>query len=457
MNPAVTARERQRTFLLVRAVLIVAVGSLAIVTFPASLPLAAIVIIVAALASNLGLAWLDSDRFFRWWLQAPLLAVDTLWISAILVQTRLGHDVFLFFFVLFLAAISESLVLLAVGAVLVGTASVVLAGQDAMTASSLIRVPFFFATAVFYGYIVDTTKKERRVTQERAAWARQLEEEVRARTQTLEHQSHQLRELYGRLLQANRLKSEFVANMSHELRSPLNILVGYSDLLVSGDFGDLPKDVAQVCEHMHHSAKALHRLLENLLDFAKLEEHQAVVRVSAIQLSTLARQVLTHVCQPFPPDVKLELYAPLSLPTIRSDAQKLSAILHELVFNAIKFTPAGGRVSVAVEDLRGPRRVRFTVHDTGSGISPAHLKLIFEDFRQIDGTSTRSHGGVGLGLALILRYLGLLDGEITVQSEPGRGATFTFTLPYELDSKVAAIPTSHADDGVVALAASASE
>jgi signal transduction histidine kinase len=186
-------------------------------------------------------------------------------------------------------------------------------------------------------------------------------------------------------------------------------------------------------------------LLENLLDFAKLEEHQVVLRPAEVSVPTLVRQVLTNTCQPYPPDVKLEMYAPLSLPAIRTDPQKLSAVLEELVSNAIKFTPVGGRVTVSVEDVRAANRMRFSVRDTGSGISPAHLKLIFEDFRQIDGTSTRAHGGVGLGLALVRRYLGLLEGEISVTSQPGQGAMFVFTLPLELGAELPA-PTPPNDD-----------
>lgn len=448
MTEPTGAAERQRTFLLVRYVLVIAVGSLAVVQQPAPLPIFTVAIILGALASNLFLGRVSQTHFFEWWVQGPLLAIDTLWVSAILVTAQLGQEVFLFFFVLFLAAISESLVLLAIGATLVGTASVVLAGPQAMTAPSLIRVPFFFAAAIFYGYIVDSTKKERRVSTERIAWAQQLEGEVRNRTQTLELQSAQLRELYNRVLEANRLKSEFVANMSHELRSPLNIIVGYSDLLLSGDFGNLPTDVTQVCEHIHHSAKALHRLLENLLEFAKLEEHQAVVRPAEVKLPTLVRQILTQACHPYPPDIKLEMYAPLSLPAVTTDPQKLSAILEELIGNAIKFTPVGGRVTVAVENLAVNRRIRFTVRDTGVGISPAHLKLIFEDFRQIDGTSTRAHGGVGLGLALVRRYLSLLGGEITVTAEPNRGSTFVFTLPHHLTVEESTATVSATDDEV---------
>ncbi|HUI26945.1 MAG TPA: HAMP domain-containing sensor histidine kinase [Candidatus Kryptonia bacterium] len=445
--------ERQRTFLLVRYVLIIAVGSLAVVHQSGPLPLATAATILVALASNAALRWMRSEHFFQWWVQGPLLAVDTLWVSAILIAANLGHEVFLFFFVLFLAAISESVALLAVGAVMVGAASVVLAGQEAMTAPSLIRVPFFFAAAIFYGYIVDSTKRERRLSHERVAWAAQLEEEVRARTQALEQQGVQLRGLYEKVLAANRLKSEFVANMSHELRSPLNIIVGYSDLLISGDFGSLPPQVVHVCEHMHHSAKALHRLLENLLEFAKLEEHQAVVRPADVSVPTLVRQVLTHACQPYPPDVKLEMFAPLTLPSIRTDPQKLSAILEELVSNAVKFTPPGGCVTLSVEDQRVAQRLRFSVRDTGTGISPAHLKLIFEDFRQIDGTSTRAHGGVGLGLALVRRYLGLLEGEITVSSELGHGATFVFTLPYEIGAEAPTPAPSYSDPVVIPIAA----
>jgi signal transduction histidine kinase len=446
------SNQRRRTFVLVRYVLIIAVGAVAIVQERSPLPVGTTLLVLGVLASNVALTQIPDSYFFRLWVQGSVLVADTAWISAILVNAHLGQEVFLFFFVLFLAAISESLVLLIVGALLVGTASVVLAGDHAMSAPSLIRVPFFFTAALFYGYIVDTTKKERRLASERVLWAQQLEGEVRARTRELESQSERLRELYNRVLEANRLKSEFVANMSHELRSPLNVIIGYSDLLIGGGFGPLPRDVGEVCEHVHHSAKALHRLLENLLDFAKLEEHQATVRPSEVEVPTLVHQVVTHACDPRPPDVKLEVLVPGDLLPIYTDAQKLSAILEELISNAIKFTPAGGCITVLIENLPSSKRLRFRVTDTGTGISPAHLKLIFEDFRQIDGTSTRAHGGVGLGLALVRRYLALLEGEIMVESELERGSTFSFTLPYRLGSPTAS-PSAIEDDLPIAAVA----
>ncbi len=433
MTPDVVApRERRHTFLLVRYVLIIAVGSVAVVQQPGPVPLRTASIILAALLSNLALSLVRPEQFFRWWVQAPVLIVDTAWVCAVLVLVHMGQDFFLFFFVLFLAAISESLSLLAVGALLIGGASILLAGSEAMTPASLIRAPFFFATAIFYGYIVDSAKQDRRVALERGAWAQQLEQEVRRRTRELEQQSTRLRALYNRVLEANRLKSEFVANMSHELRSPLNVIIGYSDLLISGDFGDLPRSAVDVCGHVHHSAAKLHRLLENLLDFAKLEEHQTIVRAAEVDAAKLVRQLLTRARQPHPPDISFRIQVPADLPPILTDPQKLGAILEQLLSNAVKFTPAGGRVTLSAENLPAARRVRFTVEDTGVGISPEHLELIFEDFRQIDGTATRAHGGLGLGLALVRRYLGLLEGEIIVTSEAGRGSTFSFTLPHRL-------------------------
>ncbi len=431
--PAVTLTERRHTFLIVRYVLIIAVAGLVVVQEAGPLPLSIVAVICAALMSNVGLSRVPPHYFFLWWIQGPVLIGDTLWVSVVLLATQMGQEFFLFFFVLFLAAIGENLGLLAVGAVMIGGASILLAGPHALTAASLIRVPFFFATAIFYGYIVDNTKQERRVAAESEAWATQLAEQVRARTHELEQQSEQLRMLYTRVIVASRLKSEFVANMSHELRSPLNVIIGYADLLISGDFGALPDEAVKVCGHIHHSASKLHRLLQNVLDFAKLEEHQVTVRPSEVVVPTLVHQVISSACQPHLPEVALRVHVPADLTAIVTDAQKLSEILEQLLSNAIKFTPAGGRITVAVENLPAAKRIRFTVQDTGVGISPEHLELIFEDFRQIDGTSTRAHGGVGLGLALVRRYLGLLEGEITVSSELDRGSTFSFTLPHKLD------------------------
>jgi signal transduction histidine kinase len=442
--------ERRRTFLLVRYVLIIAVGALAVVQDREPLPLSIALLIFGALASNLGLAGVTSQLFFRWWVQAPILLFDTVWVSIVLLNAHLSQEFFLFFFVLFLAAMSENLGLLAVGAVLIGGANLVLAGPTALTAASLIRVPFFFATAIFYGYTVDITRQERRLAEERQEWATQLASEVTLRTRELEQQSTRLRALYNRAIEASRLKSEFVANMSHELRSPLNVIIGYSDLLIGGEFGVLSEQARTVCGHIQHSASKLHRLLQNVLDFAKLEEHQITVRPCEVHLPTLVRQTITGVCQPHPPDLHIVVDAPAQPPCVVTDASMLSAILEQLLSNAIKFTPAGGRIVIAVENLPAARRVRFTVSDTGTGIHPEHLELIFEDFRQIDGTSTRAHGGVGLGLALVRRYLGLLEGEIIVQSELHRGSTFSFTIPHRLSAaSAAALAPAPADAGTL--------
>ena len=215
--------ERRRTFLLVRYVLIVAVSALSIVHQPTPFPVPPTALIVFSLLSNVGLSRISTAHFFRWWVQAPVLLCDTAWISSALLSAGLGQPFFLLYFIeLFLAAVVESIGLLAISAVLIGVASIVVAGNDALSAASLIHLPFFFATAMFYGYVVDLTKQERRRAAEREAWAHQLESEVKMRTHELEQQSHELRGLYEQVLAANQGQSEFVANMSHELRTPLN-------------------------------------------------------------------------------------------------------------------------------------------------------------------------------------------------------------------------------------------
>src|SRR5690242_19247487 len=220
---------RKGLFLILRYVFIIAASYLLL--FHRSdtvIPPIGACMIAAALASNLFLSFLPPRKLFAWYVEAPVLIGDTLWVSWALHSTgAIGQEFFLlYFFVLFLAATGESLLMVVLGTTAVTVANVFLvADRSVLEPTYLLRIVFFFSVAMFYGYVLSQIRKERQRADRGFAWAHELEAKVEERTEAL-------RRLYDESLVANRLKSEFVANMSHELRTPLHIIMGYAEMLV---------------------------------------------------------------------------------------------------------------------------------------------------------------------------------------------------------------------------------
>jgi signal transduction histidine kinase len=225
------------------------------------------------------------------------------------------------------------------------------------------------------------------------------------------------------------LQSEFVANMSHELRTPLNVIIGYADLLLDDDVGSLGGESRAFVERIASAARALHRLVESILEYARLDRGRALL----IPRPFVAEQLLFDLralCDDLPHSAELRLHitAEPGL-TLQTDYQRLYSALSNLLLNAIKFTPRG---EVELRAHRDGDRAAFVIRDTGIGIAPEHLDHVFEPFRQVDGSPTRSFGGVGLGLAIVRRNVGLLGGEVQVQSTPGAGSIFCLRVPLQL-------------------------
>jgi len=426
-----TPGERRHTFLLVRYVLIIAISSLALLNARTALAFSQVVLIVAALGSNVLLGGVKPAQFFRWWVQGPVLLADTVWIALVLLSVGFGQQFFLFYFIeLFLAAISESLGLLAVGAALIGVASIALGNEGTLNGAILIRVPFFFATAVFYGYVVDMAKQQRRAGLQQELWTKQLEKEVRIRTHELERQGTELRSMYEEVRAADQLKSDFVANVSHELRTPIHIILGYADLALEDpelpDGGEIRKFLERIAER----ARALHHLVENVLAYANLERGRASVSPSRFPMDKLIDD-LRALRDDLPPQAGLAVRLQ-NLPGIEvtTDYDRLHSVLSNLLLNAVKFTRAG-EVELSAREVG--QEIEIAVRDTGIGIPPRDLTHIFEPFRQVDGSSTRSFAGVGLGLAIVSRSLKLLRGRIEVESEIAKGSTFRVYIPRRVD------------------------
>ena len=234
-------------------------------------------------------------------------------------------------------------------------------------------------------------------------------------------------QLLEELERANRFRSEFIANMSHELRSPLHVIIGYSDLLREGSYGDLTAKQNEVVQRTSERGRELLALVDATLDLSRLESRRVRLVAEEVRLSTLIDELASDFrAVPQKPDLSLAFDVPADLPPLRTDPLKLKMVLKNLVGNAIKFTDRG-RVTVAARANDG--RVEISVADTGIGIAPEAMPIIFEAFRQADNSTTRRHGGVGLGLYITRRLLDLLGGTITVDSEVGGGSTFRIALP----------------------------
>jgi PAS domain S-box-containing protein len=228
---------------------------------------------------------------------------------------------------------------------------------------------------------------------------------------------------------ANQAKSEFLATMSHELRTPLHVILGYTDLLLEETFGSLGEEQARPLRRISSNAKGLLDLITAVLDMSRLEAGRLPVEVQAVELPALLEEVKAET-QGVQEQSALDFVWQVEgeLPPLYTDPGKLKVVLKNLIGNAVKFTQEGA-ITVAVQgDARG---IEIRVSDTGMGIAPEALELIFEPFRQADESITRAHGGTGLGLHIVKRLLELLGGSVTVESEVGRGSTFRVWVPHE--------------------------
>ncbi|WP_053696638.1 HAMP domain-containing protein [Streptomyces sp. NRRL F-5755] len=291
--------------------------------------------------------------------------------------------------------------------------------------------------------------------------ARQLQErtgELQRRQAELQRSNEELEEKAALLASSSQYKSEFLANMSHELRNPLNSLLILARLLADNPDGHLNEQEVQFAITIHRSGSDLLQLINDILDLSKIEAGRMDVRPKRLPLIKL----LNYVHDTFRPltldrGLAFEVSVSESVPKeLFSDEQRLQQVLRNLLSNAVKFT-ASGKIDLRV-DRAGDGSIAFTVTDTGIGIAPEKLPVIFEAFQQADGTTNRKYGGTGLGLSISREIAGLLGGRITASSRPGVGSVFTLHVPIEcpgyaepLDALPGA-PEQHDVDGALHLA-----
>jgi two-component system, NtrC family, sensor kinase len=255
-----------------------------------------------------------------------------------------------------------------------------------------------------------------------------LEQKVEERTRDLAVAMEQLEEKGQELETVSRHKSEFLANMSHELRTPLNAIIGFSEVLHEQMFGELNETQLGYVRDVLESGRHLLSLINDILDLSKVEAGQMDLDVGEVSVEQALQSGLTMQGERAGRNgVALGLTVSSEVGVIRADERKLRQVVFNLLSNAVKFTPSGGRVDVSARLDDG--MVEVAVSDTGIGISPADQERIFEEFQQARDRMGGSVEGTGLGLTLSRRFVELHGGRLWVESEPGAGSTFRFTLP----------------------------
>ncbi|ATU08191.1 PAS domain-containing sensor histidine kinase [Methanohalophilus portucalensis] len=228
--------------------------------------------------------------------------------------------------------------------------------------------------------------------------------------------------------EANRTKSEFLANMSHELRTPLNSIIGFSTILKDRKHGDLNENQTRYISNVLKSGKHLLDLINDILDISKIEAGRMGYEPENVNLSETVGEVVT-LMQPMANKKHIELTSNIEPEdiVIFADKIKFKEIMYNLLSNAIKFTPQKGKVAITSQLVSD--NIEISISDNGIGIPDEKYQSIFDPFKQLDSSSTRKYGGTGLGLAIVKRYVKMHGGSIRVESEPGKGSTFTLAIP----------------------------
>jgi signal transduction histidine kinase/DNA-binding response OmpR family regulator len=253
--------------------------------------------------------------------------------------------------------------------------------------------------------------------------------EVEAAQVELQQRARELEEANVRLQELDRLKDQFLANMSHELRTPLNSIIGFSDVLIKGQMGEMSSGQRQCVENILASGEHLLTLINDILDLSKIEAGRMTLELTAFDVSELLAEVQMTVT-PLVESKSQTLVVDMDddLPSLTADRLRVKQVLLNLLSNANKFTPVEGRITVSCRRA-DPGAMLFSVTDSGAGIKPEDQEIVFERFRQVGGSSILGVAGTGLGLAISKRLVEMQNGRIWVESEYGHGATFGFLLP----------------------------
>ena len=404
--------QRSRAFLLLRYTLIIATAYLLLVEHEfSSPPVGLILLIVAALTSNVLLPRLPAHIINSTAFNASVIIGDTLWITVALLYSGLfGVEFFyLYFFVLLLAAIGENLKLIVIGTFAVCAAYAYTLSASGGTWSfwnspSLIRLPFLFTTAVFYGYLVHRVRDEQQRARQEADTVSRLEETQR---KMAEH----AREL-----------EEFAYVASHDLQEPLRMVGGYTQLLAKRYKGKLDADADEFITYAVDGVTRMQQLINDLLAYSRVGTRGKEFQLTNCQ--TVLDQAVLNLQVAMEETGAVVAHDPL--PTVMGDATQLGQVFQNLIGNAIKFRGAQPpEVHVGADRRNG--EWLFWVQDNGIGIAREDAERIFTIFQRLH--EKEKYPGTGLGLAICKKIVGRHSGRIWVESEPAKGATFYFTIP----------------------------
>lgn len=240
---------------------------------------------------------------------------------------------------------------------------------------------------------------------------------------------------------ASKAKSEFIAKMSHELRTPLNAIIGFSEVLVGKDTAsDAPVKLPEYAHYIEESARHLLSIVNNILELSKIQSGRSALNLEMVDFEEVLSSCLTlfqDAAQQASIEIRREVWP--QLPLIEVDLVKLRQIIINLISNAVKFTPGGGRITITV-NMQDEDTVRMIVRDTGIGMCPEDLEVALQPFGQVDEGTDRKFEGSGLGLPIVHALVSMHHGQVHLHSEPNKGTTATVTLPITSNARAASSP-----------------
>ncbi|HJX09514.1 MAG TPA: HAMP domain-containing sensor histidine kinase [Candidatus Binatia bacterium] len=371
--------------------------------FPLGEYLSAIILntfVVLFVVSNVAINFLDDSWFTSWSFYYPLVIADTIVLTLSLMINGTADTEFylIFFLVIISSCIVDDAKLPAAVAILATIiyATLLFISPQAMQPAEFLRLPFLFVVSLFYGYFTQFIRMEK-------AHREQAEFTSRARKEALDI-------------------------VSHELRTPLNLIGGYAGVLKDGTLGEVNAKQEEALGKILRQSDNLLSTVNSVLDMARIEDGELTVVQEEIRLPDFFQGLRLYYDASLGKPVSMRWLIPSELPTIRSDRAKLMIVLQNLINNAIKFTEHG-QIEVSARHSGDKMSVEIEVKDSGIGIPQEALPVIFEKFRQADNSSTRNYGGVGLGLHIVKAFTEALGGSVAVASQPGKGSTFTLSLP----------------------------